>query len=99
MREKNVLPLLLWLNVALAGWFVGYILISSSSQPRVTPTSFKPLSTSTSNLASFSTNASLTNLDGALEATNALAEATHAVVSTNQAAPQPVFTAKKIGWE
>lgn len=104
MREKNLLPLLLWLNVALAGCFVGYILISSSSQPRVTPTSFKPLvsstSTSTSATASLSTNAAWTNLDGALEGTNALVEATNVIASTNQGVgPQPVFTAKKIGWE
>jgi hypothetical protein len=103
MREKNVLPLLLWLNVALAGCFVGYILISSSSQPRITPTSFKPLAGSNSvstTSAALATNAAVTNLDVALEGTNALADATNAVASTNQlTGSQPVFTAKRIGWE
>ena len=107
MREKNLLPLLLWLNVALAGCFVGYILISSSRQPRVTATSFKPLaglSGDASNLTGAitvpTTKSALTNLEGGLEPTNTLADATNAAGSTNQSVvAQPVFTSKKIGWE
>lgn len=51
MREKKVLPLFLWLNVALAGCFVAYILLSTGRQPKVTATSFPPLASSTSAVA------------------------------------------------
>jgi hypothetical protein len=107
MREKNLLPLLLWLNVALAGSFVGYILISSSTQPRITATSFKPLgvgsnsfSPLTSSIPRLSANDSLTtHQEGTVEGTNVLAESTNGVANTNALLSQPVFTAKKMGWE
>lgn len=52
-REKNLLPLFLWLNVALAGCFVGYIILSSSRQPKVTASSFKPIPGVTSSIPAF----------------------------------------------
>ena len=40
MRDKNLLQLFLILNVALAGCFVVYLLLSSNGQPKVTAAVF-----------------------------------------------------------
>jgi hypothetical protein len=51
MPEKKLLSVFLWLNVALAGCFVSYVLISSSSRPKVAAVSFAPLAGMTSSVA------------------------------------------------
>jgi hypothetical protein len=100
MRERSLLYLFLALNVALAGAFVVYLILSNSGQPSVVSTTFP--SSSKTNLA---TNAPLavatpdppkTNLPvlvTTLETTSA------PPALTTQSEPKPAFTSKKFNWE
>jgi hypothetical protein len=96
MRDKNLLQVFLVLNVALAACFVVYLFLSSNSQPRVTSTSFPSALLKTNAPAKRVAAAATTN-----QPAPAVAVVTNTPVeSTNQiAAPQPVFTQRKFGWQ
>lgn len=94
MRDKNLLQLLLVLNVALAGGFVAYLFVSRNSQPQVVATSFVP-SLAKTNPPSVRTANSASNSPAASIPTNAPA----VVATTNEPAARPVFTDKQFNWE
>lgn len=113
MREKKLLPVFLWLNVALAGCFVCYILLSTSRRPNVTATSFRPLAGSTSSapgvVAGVASTGQVmaagaaTNLINTVSSSNTVAEGAGGV-GTNVAAAggesvPAVPAGRKIGWE
>lgn len=106
MRDKNLLHLFLGLNVALAACFVIYLLVSSSRQPKIDSTSFARLALRTNATTQLppapATNSAPTSSNGLATATNvSLPAATNASTDTNlaAAAPAPVFSARRVGWE
>jgi hypothetical protein len=97
MRDKNLLHLLLILNGALATCFVVYLVLSSNSSPKVTTTSFAPISSRTNrSVAKNPAVQAPTNIT-VVPAANTTNEITAATATAT--APQPVFTQKKFGWE
>src|SRR5215216_1736132 len=103
MREKKLLPLFLWLNVALASCFVCYILVSSGSQPAVTPTTFRPMLALTGSIAGATSIVAavphgLPLAKGDASTTNEVADPASFAGATNETAA-PVLRQTKVGWE
>jgi hypothetical protein len=97
MRDKNLLQLFLILNVALAGCFVVYLLLSSNGQPKVTAAAF-PAAPTKSNTTARPAPALATN--PAVIASNAVAlVATNAPATNEPVVARPIFTRKKFNWE
>ena len=97
MRDKNLLQLFLILNVALAGCFVVYLLISSNGQPKVTAGAF-PAAPAKSNAPARPAPPLATNL--AVIASNAVAVvATNTPGTNDPPAAKPVLSQKKFNWE
>ncbi len=95
MRDKNLLQIFLFLNVALAGCFAVYLFLNANDQPKVAPSSIAqaaPKSNATVRLPT-----SLTN-SVSLPATHVVAEA-----ATNETpvapAPKPVLSQRRFNWE
>ena len=99
MRDKHLLRLFLALNVALAACFVVYLFLSANNQPKVTSSSFVPISAGTNTPAKPSTLSAKTNLPAAESNQVAAIPATNAPAETNLTAAQPVLAQKKFGWE
>src|SRR5437867_6792057 len=99
MRERSLLYLFLALNVALAGAFIAYLFVTTSSQPQTVATSF-PNPTQTNAL----TNAlAVATAPPAVPKTNVPVTVTaekkpSLPANTNHTEPQPVFTARKFSW-
>jgi hypothetical protein len=110
MRERRLLPLFLWLNVALAACFVCFILLSTARQPNITATTFKPLAPSTASVFLVTATNPAARVEPALgSATTNIVEGTdtNAVMATNQTADvggtngaaTVVLNSRKMGWE
>ncbi len=105
MRDRNLLYLFLGLNVALAGAFVAYLVVSNNSQPKVVATAFPDLSRSNKTHAAAVTNIikpvlTKTNAVVVVASSNSLpAQVQVQEPATNSAPLQPVFTQKKFGWK
>jgi hypothetical protein len=101
MRERNLLRLFLALNLALAGAFIAYLVLSNAGQPEVVATSFP--NPGKANLAGNATVLATNKVSP--PKTNAPMVATAnetksgAPSATNQTELKPVFSAKKITWE
>src|SRR5687767_5123629 len=97
MRDKNLLQLFLILNVALAGCFVVYLLISSNGQPKVTAAAFPAVPTKSNSTAR---PAPPLATNSAVATSNAVALVGTNAPGTNEPAPaKPVFSQKKFNWE
>src|SRR5436190_2813676 len=102
MRERSLLYLFLALNVALAGAFVVYLILSNSGQPTVISTTFP-----TSGKTNAVTNASLAAATPSLLPTKTNLPVIMPPAETTSAPPaaaiqpeaKPVFTSKKFNWE
>ena len=99
MRERNLLYLFLALNVALAGAFVAYLVLSSGGQPETIFTTFPTpaktnLITNTLLASVVPPAAAKTNVPVAVPP-----EIKSIPPSANHPEVKPVFTTKKIGWE
>ena len=99
MRDKHLLRLFLALNVALAACFVIYLFLSANNQPKVTSSSFVPISAGTNTQEKPPTLSAKTNPPAAESNQVAAISVTNAPGETNVTAPQPVFVQKKFGWE
>ena len=99
MRDKNLLQLFLFLNVALAGCFAVYLFLSSNSQPKVVPASFTPApGKSNAVVRTVAPAASGKTNTASVPLTNVVAEvATNAAPSALQ--PKPVFSQRRFNWE
>src|SRR6267142_838770 len=102
MRDRNLLYLFLGLNVALAGAFVAYLVVSNNSQPKVIATGFPDVSRSNKTHAAAATTnivkpaAAKTNTSAVVVAppSNSLPAQAEIQESTANSAPlqQPVLT-------
>src|SRR3989442_11257151 len=103
MGDRNLLYLFVGLNVALAGAFAVYLVLSNNGQPKVVSTSF-PKVTNTTNFAP-SPRPSPPVGERVSKATNSVAKpvavAANGTNTTNatNVALKPVFTAKKFTWK
>jgi len=99
MRDKNLFHLVLGLNIALAGAFVVFLILSSQRNPGVLSTQF-PVPSSLSNPPPVQISDPATNQPPMVaEITTNTTPATE--VSPDPAAPrpEPVFTDQKFGWQ
>jgi len=102
MRERSLLYLFLALNVALAGAFVVYLILSNSGQPTVISTTFP-----TSGKTNAVTNAPLAAATASLPTTKTNVPVIVSPAETTSNPPavaiqpevKPVFTSKKFNWE
>jgi hypothetical protein len=100
MREKSLLQLFLTLNVALAACFVIYLFLSSNGQPKVVSTAFPVPAPKTNAPPKPAPAAVLKTTNDTNAATVALAIApTNTPAAVTNETFQPVFTAKKFGWQ
>src|SRR5438477_5798637 len=102
MRERNLLYLFLGLNVALAGAFIAYLVLSNSGQREIVSTAF-PAATKTNaatNTAMLAPALARTNAPKTNVAVTALPpEPKPAPPATNSPEAKPVLSARKITWE
>jgi hypothetical protein len=95
MRDKTLLQIFLFLNVALAGCFAVYLFLNSNDQPKVAPASITQASPNSN--ASVRLPISQTN-SASLPATNVVVE-----TATNEEpiapAPKPVLSQRRFNWE
>src|SRR6266480_907279 len=101
MRERNLLYLFLGLNVALAGAFVAYLILSNTGQPEIVSTNFPApgkvnpaTNVATASPAPVKTNIATTNVPVMV-----VVESKPAPATTNLAQIKPVFPGKQITWE
>jgi len=98
MRERNLLYVFLALNVALAGAFVAYLVLSNTGQPEIVSTNFPtPTKAEPARIASLpqsvKTNAATSNV------AVTVAIETKPSAPTNQVQFKPIFRDKRITWE
>lgn len=95
MRDKNLLQIFLFLNVALAGCFAVYLFLNSNEQPKVAPSSVTQ--TAPKSNATVRQPLPVTN-HISLPATNVVTEA-----AANETPPapaaKPVFSQRRFNWE
>src|SRR5947209_8041055 len=99
MRERNLLYVFLALNVALAGAFVAYLVLSNTGQPEIVSTNFPaPGKAEPARIASLpqplKTNSATTS-----NVPVTVAVEPKPTAPTNQAPFQPIFPDKKITWD
>ena len=100
MRERSLLYLFLWLNVALAGAFMIYLFLSTNRQPGVVATNFTP-PVKTNPVARAVQSAPVAKTNAVAVSTNrpAVVPATDSNVVASVSVPKPAFTSKKFGWQ
>jgi hypothetical protein len=101
MRERNLLMLFLVLNVALAGAFVTYLLLSSSRQPKIVATTF-PTPGKTNLATPLSSGPGKTNAKASPDATamtSTNGSTTNSIAPGGPATAKPVFTQRKFTWQ
>jgi hypothetical protein len=98
MRDKNLMRVFLGLNVALAACFLGYVVISSNTQPKVSAVSFKPIMAPAISGSSISNEiSSVPNIVGQI--TNTAIPVTNSVPLTNQVNALAIRPQQNVGWE
>lgn len=99
MRDKQLLHLFLFLNVALAACFAVYLFLSSNHSPAVTGAAF-PSGSSRNPASPAGGSTSARTNPAAVAATNlAVATGTNAVTQPGAAAFEPIFSQRKFGPE